>query len=114
MELLFFCDRTLPNLVRFLERLHDVRGLPWWVIYIKIAIPHPGSGLPVLWYVGSGTGTGSGATGGDARVKTHINNAQGDSKCLDREEFHRLWRQNPEPYTVYFKELWLASSWSSG
>lgn len=114
MELLLFCDRTLPDLVRSLERLHDVRGLPWWVIYIKIAIPHPGSGLPVLWYVGSGTGTGAGATGGDARVKTHIGNAQCDSKSLDREEFHRLWRQNPDKYMVYFKELRLASSRSSG
>lgn len=113
MELLLFADRTLPALVRFLERLHDVVGLPWWLVYVKIAIPRPGSGLPILWYVGSGTGTGAGATGGDGRFKTHINNAQGDGKCLSSDEFHRLWRENADDYTLYFKELWLCRDFVS-
>lgn len=108
LELLFFSTRSFPDLIRWLERLHDVRGLPWWVIYIKIAIPRPGSGLPILIYVGSGTSTTGNKTGGDSRFESHVKNAELDDKCLDSEEFHRLWKEHSEDCTLYFKELWLA------
>lgn len=103
-------SRKLPPPKAWIKGLHPVLGLPWWLIYLKIAIPEDAKSLlPVIWYVGSGSGTKytNGKTGGDARAHGHVHDAEHET-CQDSDEFHRMWKDHSEEYDLYFLEVWLA------
>lgn len=70
-------DRSFSNITEWLSKLHDAKPFPWWVIYLKVAVPRPGTGLHILLYLGSATRTktgktGGGKTGGKARIENHV------------------------------------------
>lgn len=48
--------RPYPSVPLFKSRFQPTRYLRHWGVYLKLGVPKPGSGLPLLVYVGSATG----------------------------------------------------------
>lgn len=78
--------------------MQPTRYLRHWGVYLKLGIPKPGSGLPLLVYVGSATGV----LGFIGRFMSHLSAMiRGHS-----DGFYTEWIKNPDQYEIVYFELW--------
>jgi hypothetical protein len=67
--------RQMPAPDQCIKILRSTHDLPWWGVYLQIAIPTK-PGLPILFYVGSATAATIGHSGLSSRFATHISGLQ--------------------------------------